>query len=255
MNAYVVVVGESFAQSVDRVQRQSGGVQRVYAVLRTSARVRSHAVIGEAFLNIAVTAGVYVEKILHAGTRMEHERHVRAVEIAAVEEFVLAAVVADSARFPQFLAEVRLNFFFGGYGAQPYRAAHGIGYAPFFERERNADHSRALSVMPARVRVAVDRREVVGNVQSVQFAQYEYFRTGLARVDVGVKTGNIACFNKRIARFLENIFEISRGLPLPIARFRVRPDVALGGEYFVTVLVYGCVYEFRVHFLPLVSLF
>ena len=244
----MVVVGKGFAQSVDCVKRQRCRIQRVYTVLRTAACVRSHTVVHKSFLNVAVAACMHVKQIFHAGSGVEHKRHVHAVEVSAVQKFVLAAVILYYALSAQRFAEVRLNFFLSRHGAQTDGTAKTVQHVRFLQRKRDTHHCRALSMVSAGMGVAVYRFGMIGHVQRVQLAQNKHLRPRSARVDVGVKPGNVARLVQCVTDVFKDIFKVCRRLPLGVARFGMFPDVAFRSKNFVAMRFYRAFNKFDIHF-------
>ena len=74
---------------------------------------------------------------------------------------------------------------------------------------------------------------VGGDDQAVHLAHDEQFRAGSARVDVGIKAGDVARFGQLIAQLFKLFFQIGVGLPFPVTGLRVFPDLALCGEHQV----------------------
>ena len=141
---------------------------------------------------------------------------------------------------PQGLAVADLDQLFGRNSHQADRAAHAVQSAGLLQGSGDAQQGCGLGVVAAgvdkaglRVTLRMGRDD-----QAVQLTHDEQFGAGFARVDIGVEARDVARLCQLIAQLFILLFQISMGLPFPIASLRVLPNVALRGEHQVTLASY-----------------
>ena len=223
----VVLVAERFPQRVAAVQTQRRCILGVDAVLGRAAGMAAAAFIGEDLGDNAVKAVLAGKVVIVVVVRVDHQRQIHAVEIAAAHEFRLAAQVFDLSLVDESLAELQLDHLFRRDQHKTDLAAETVQCAGLFESRCDADHLRALAVVTAAVRHAVDGFRVIRDVQRIQFAHDGQAGTGSSCVDVYIESGNIPRFHRLIPVGAEFLQQIRVRLPLGVAYFRMLPDPAL----------------------------
>ena len=227
METDVVLVAERFPQRVAAVQTQRRCILGVDAVLGGAAGMAAAAFIGEDLGDDAVKAVLAGKVVIVVVVRVDHQRQIHSVEIAPAHEFRLTAQVFDLSLVDESLAEFQLDHLFRRDQHKTDLAAETVQSAGLGQGCGDADHLRALAVVTAAVRHAVDGFRVIRDVQRIQFAHDGQAGTGSSCVDVYIESGNIPRFHRLIPVGAEFLQQIRVRLPLGVAYFRMLPDPAL----------------------------
>ena len=168
---------------------------------------------------------------------VDQKGDVAVVHEATVHELHFAAEIFDDALFPQAGPVADLDQFFGGDGHQADGAAHTVQSAGLLQCSSDAQQGGRLGVVAAGVNIAGLRITLGmgGDDQAVQLAHDQQFGAGLAGVDIGIETGDIARLHQFITQLPVFSSQIFVGLPLTVTGFGMLPNMALGGEHQLTL--------------------
>ena len=232
----MIVIHEGLPEGVDGLEAQGSGIQSVDTLLGAAAGMGCLAFIDDILGHTAVGALTAGEGTLLPDAGMEHKGNIAAIHVAPVHEFHLAAQVMDDTLVPERITEADFNELFGGNRHQTDGTAETIQGAGLLQSQGDTHQACTLGVMTAGVGAAIPGFGMGGSHQSVQFAQDQDLGAGLAGVDIGVEAGDISCVGQGVASLFKNLGQVSAGIPLFEAGFRMLPNVALHFQDLLCVL-------------------
>jgi len=157
MDSDRVLVLECLALGVDSHDAEAGRVERVDAVLRCGARMRGLAHVADELGQEAVGRVAEVESGLgRLRLRVHHHGDVDVVEVADLDQFLLAAQVGDLASVGQPEPVLDLQELLGRRAEEVDLAGERARHTRAHQADGGAQHARHLDVVAALVRGAGD---------------------------------------------------------------------------------------------------